>query len=141
MSMGKMKTGTTGTTMARAESILKSRYCPNCEYWMGLPRANLAERCPACAGPVQKEKMVIGPYEKKLITRRMANVMIPDGKGGPEAGLEAGFKALQRNDLDKIAKEACEWVRAALDAVRTAPDSIYDDDYEAIAEAILKGMK
>ena len=77
----------------------------------------------------------MGPNEKKLITRRMTMVMIPIGGNALD-----GFNALTGPNLGKIAKEACEWVTVALDAVKAAPDNPYTTN-EKIAGAILKEMK
>ena len=75
----------------------------------------------------------MGPNEKKLITRKMALIMIPPG-GCPLDG----FNALTGN-LSEIAKEAMEWVKSAIAVVKTAPDNPYATN-EEIAGAILEKL-
>lgn len=75
----------------------------------------------------------MGPNEKKLIAKRAAKIMIPDG-----GDVLDGFDALTGGDLARITKEACEWVSEAIEAVKAAPDNPYGDDNEAIAEAVLE---
>lgn len=78
----------------------------------------------------------MGPNEKRLVTKRMAAIMIPPGAGPLE-----GFNALSNPiRLGEIAKEATEWVSAALWAVKLAPNNPYGNDNEVIAAAILEKM-
>ena len=74
-----------------------------------------------------------GPNVKKLITRRMAQLMVPDG-----GGLADGIRELASpGNIGERAREATVWVGEYLAAVKLAPDNPYGDDDEAIAEAIL----
>lgn len=75
----------------------------------------------------------MGPNEKKLISRRMALIMIPSN-----GGLSDGLKALQ-GDLPAIAREATAWVKQAIEVVKMAPDNPWKTD-EEIAGAILEKM-
>jgi len=77
----------------------------------------------------------MGPNEKKLITRRMAQIMIP-----PNGDALDGFNALVHGNLPDIAREAIAWVRDAIETVKTAPDNPYQTD-EEIAGAILERIK
>ena len=78
----------------------------------------------------------MGPNEKRLVTKRMATIMIPPGAGPLE-----GFNALTGPNLGKIAKEAMVWVRDAIEVVKLAPDNPFGNDDEVITEAILKEIE
>ncbi len=77
-----------------------------------------------------------GPYVKKLIVRRMAQLMVPDSGGFADAMHELAAPG----NIGKRNREATAWVEVALEAVRTAPDNPYEDD-EAIAKAVLEAIE
>ena len=76
----------------------------------------------------------MGPNEKRMVTCRMAQIMIP-----PSDGLMDGMKALQ-SDIVGVSREASAWVKEAIKVVRSAPDCPWKTD-EEIAGEILKRMK
>lgn len=77
-----------------------------------------------------------GPNVKKLIIRRMAQQAIP-----PAGGFADGLAFLANKErLLAGAREATEYVFAALDAVKAAPGSTYTDD-EVIAAEILQAIE
>jgi hypothetical protein len=79
----------------------------------------------------------MGPNEKKLITMKMSKIMIPDG-----GGVLDGFNALTNpTRLGEIAKEATEWVKQAMEVVKSASDNPYGDDNEAIAAEVLRRIE
>ncbi len=78
---------------------------------------------------------MIGPNTKRLITRKMALIAIPVGSGKDAFGI--GLNALM--SPTSIAKQAADWVQAAIAVMKTAPDNPYKTD-EEIAAAILKGI-
>lgn len=80
------------------------------------------------------ENRPTGPNVKKLMTRKMAVQMIPDG-GGFAAGLEALSNPASITDH---ARRALEWAFDAIDAVKAAPDNEWGDDDEVIAGVILE---
>lgn len=81
----------------------------------------------------------LGPNVKKLISHRMAQLMIPEGADNPWV---AGMRALSSPaKVRAYALEATRWVAAALAVVKTAPDNPYGDDDEAIAGHILQGIE
>lgn len=77
---------------------------------------------------------MMGPNVKKLIVRRMAQLMIPDGAGLPDALRELA----NPGNIGKRAREATAWVKDVINVVKTAPDNPYGNDDEAIAGEILK---
>jgi hypothetical protein len=93
--------------------------------------------CNPSAAPTREERGVIGPNQKKLIMKRIAAVMIPEG-----GGVMDGILALTNPDkLSRITKESTEWISQMLEAVKAAPDNPYGNDNEVIAAAILKQME
>jgi len=78
-----------------------------------------------------------GPNVKRLITQRMAQVMIPPG-GGFLTGLEALAKP---GNIGKVAREATDWVNKAISLVKEAPNNPYGDDDEVIAGEILRQIE
>jgi hypothetical protein len=78
-----------------------------------------------------------GPNVKKLIIRRMSMLMVPDG-----GGLADALKSLSSaENIGGIAREATDWVMAALAAVKMSPGNVHDDDDEAIAGEILRQIE
>ncbi|MHC4300918.1 MAG: hypothetical protein ACYS7Y_26895 [Planctomycetota bacterium] len=75
----------------------------------------------------------MGPNVKKLVARRMSQLMIPPG-----GGFADGIKAIQTMDLPKVGREATAWVMEAIQAVKDAPGGGDYGDDEAIALAILE---
>ena len=75
----------------------------------------------------------IGPNVKKLIAAKMAADAIP--KGG---NFQSGVEYLMSPDLATKAQAAAEWVRDAIQAVKSAPDNPFGDDDEAIAGEMLR---
>lgn len=81
----------------------------------------------------------LGPNVKKLIVHKMSLLMVPPGCGN---GLQTALAALTKpGNLVAVAREATQWVEAAIAVVKTAPDNPYGDDDEAIAETILQGVE
>ncbi len=81
-----------------------------------------------------------GPNVKKLIVEKMSLLMIPPGC---KDGLATGVAALTKpGNVQAIAKEATEWVNAAIAAVRAAPgeNPWREANEESIAGEILKGI-
>ena len=72
-----------------------------------------------------------GPNVRKLIVRKMTMLMVPDGSG-------IGDVVQKFNDIGRYAREATEWVEAAISAVKAAPGNRHGDDDEAIAGEILR---
>jgi hypothetical protein len=66
----------------------------------------------------------------------MAADAIP--KGG---GFADGMRFLTSPDLPARGRDAVEWVFAAIDAVKSAPDNPYGDDDEAVAGEILRRIE
>ena len=77
----------------------------------------------------------MGPNEKKLVTKRMVMIMIPDGGSALD-----GFNALTGPNLGDIVRESAAWVSNALEVVKMAPDNPYTTN-EEIAAAILEKMQ
>jgi len=76
--------------------------------------------------------MTQGPNVKRLIAAKMAAIAIPPG-----GGFADGLKFLQSADRIKAAaREATDFVTAAIAAVKSSPDNPYRTD-EEIAGAIL----
>lgn len=85
----------------------------------------------------QEKRAVQGPNVKKLIVRRMSMLMVPD-----KGGLADALKALSSpKNIGNIAREATDWVMAALAAVKVAPGNSYGDDDEAIAGEVLRRIE
>lgn len=80
-----------------------------------------------------------GPNVKKLVCKKMSLILVPAGTGSPFAHALGALTDPAR--LKAAAKEATEFVEAAIAVVKTAPDNPYGDDDEAIAAAILKGIE
>lgn len=79
-----------------------------------------------------------GPNVRRLIASKMSLIMIPPGTG---SGLATAVRTmLKPGGIGDAAKEATEWVRQAIAAVKAAPDNPYGDDDEAIAGEILRRM-
>jgi hypothetical protein len=69
-----------------------------------------------------------GPNVRRLIVYRMSTIMVPKG-GGIVDALQNMCKP---NGIGDAAREATEWVKAALMAVKSAPGgSGMDDEYIA----------
>jgi hypothetical protein len=80
-----------------------------------------------------------GPNVRSLIVRKMSLLMIPVGSKEP---LETGIRALMEpGRIGAVAREATDWVMAAIAVVKTAPDNPYGDDDEAIAGRILADIE
>lgn len=80
---------------------------------------------------------MMGPNVKRLIVRRMSQLMVPAG-----AALAAGIRELTTpGNIAKRCREATAWVEEAIDVVKTAPDNPYGNDDEAIAGEILKQIE
>lgn len=93
--------------------------------------------CDPSAASTRAERGVIGPNEKKLITKRIAAVMIPEG-----GCVFDGFEALTDPvKLGRIAKESTKWISVMLEAIKNAPDNPYGNDNEVIAASILEKMQ
>jgi hypothetical protein len=93
--------------------------------------------CNPSAAPTRAERGVIGPNEKKLITKRIAAVMIPEG-----GSVLDGFNALTNPArMGQIAKESTKWISVMLEAIKSAPDNPHGNDNEVIAASILKQME
>lgn len=76
----------------------------------------------------------MGPNAKKLVARKFSLLSIPEG-----GGLHSAIAVLTSPDrMASLMKEAKEWVAAAIELVKSAPDNPYGDNDEAIAGAILK---
>ena len=75
----------------------------------------------------------IGPNVKKLISAKMAADAIPAG-----GGLQSGVEYLLSPGLGQRAQAAADWVRDAIQAVKSAPDNPFGDDDEAIAGEMLR---
>jgi hypothetical protein len=75
----------------------------------------------------------IGPNVKKLIAAKMAADAIPAG-----GGLQSGIEYLLAPGLGQRAKAAADWVRQAIQVVKSAPDNPFGDDDEAIAGELLR---
>ena len=79
----------------------------------------------------------MGPNVKKLVAHKVALDAIPSG-----GGLQAGIAFLMdKYRIIETTRKAQEWVAQAIALVKTAPDNQYGDDDEAIAGAILQGIK
>jgi hypothetical protein len=75
-----------------------------------------------------------GPNVKKLIVRRMSQLIVPK-----DGGLMDALKSLSSaENISKTAREATAWVEAAVAAVKAAPDNPYGDDDELIVGEILR---
>lgn len=82
----------------------------------------------------------IGPNVRKLIARKLSLLAIPVGSG--ENSFIMGVEALtNRGKFVSLAAEASDWVRDAIQAVKSAPDNAYGDDDEAIAGIILRRIE
>ena len=77
--------------------------------------------------------MSLGPNVKKLIAAKMAADAIPKG-----CGLQSGLEYLMAPGLPQRAQAAAEWVRDAIQAVKSAPDNPFGDDDEMIAGEMLR---
>ncbi len=78
----------------------------------------------------------IGPNVKRLIAHKMSLDAIPPG-----GGFAAGLDYLLSPDLGKRAGEAAQWVRQAIDLVKTAPGGDARGDDEAIAGELLRQIE
>lgn len=82
-----------------------------------------------------------GPNVKKLIAHKMSLLMIPPGT---KEGLATAIDALTKpGNIGKVAKEATQWVEAALFAIRNAkePNPWKNADDETIAGEILQKIR
>jgi hypothetical protein len=77
---------------------------------------------------------LMGPNVKQLVAYKMSILAVP--KDGGMADATRLFTV--RGRLAQVAREAEEWVSAAIAVVKTAPDNPYGDDSEAIAGEILR---
>lgn len=81
--------------------------------------------------------MTQGPNVKKLICRKMAHLMVPDG-----AGFADGIRELaEQGNVGRRAQQATAWAEEAIAAVKAAPDNPYGDDDEAIAGEIVRQIE
>ena len=81
----------------------------------------------------------MGPNCTRVMVHRMSMLAIPEGTDDP---FGSGFRALMDPKLiAQHAREAQAWLAEALAAIKLAPDNPHGDDDEAIAGAILQGMK
>lgn len=78
----------------------------------------------------------MGPNVKKLIAHKMAMDAIPPG-----GGFADGANFLLSGNLGESGRNAAEWVKQAIHAVKAAPDNPYGDDEEVIAAEILRRIK
>lgn len=77
-----------------------------------------------------------GPNVRRLIAHKMSLIMVPPGA---KDGFAAAVGSMLRpGGIGDAAKEATEWVRQAIAAVKAAPDNPHGDDDEAIAGEILR---
>ena len=84
------------------------------------------------------EKYPISLNVKRLIALRMSILAIPPGTENP---MKTGMQAiLEPEKLSSIAKEATEWVKMAINLVKTSPDNPYGNNDEMIADAILRKL-
>ena len=78
-----------------------------------------------------------GRNVKKLIIRRMSMLMVPAG-----GSFADGVNVLSAsNGISTFAREATEWVNAAIDEVKAASDNPYGNDDETIAGEILRQIE
>lgn len=78
----------------------------------------------------------MGPNVRKLICHKISLLAV-----SPNGGMQDALNALtQPGRLLALAREATNWVNAAILAVKSAKDNHFGDDDEAIAAAILKGV-
>lgn len=77
-----------------------------------------------------------GPNVKRLITRKMSLDAIPSGGGFCDALRFLTDPA----GITSSARRAIDWVFAAIDAVKSAPDNHLGDDDEAIAGEIIQRL-
>ncbi len=79
-----------------------------------------------------------GPNVRKLIVTKMSLIMVPPGSGTIYTALEAMVKP---GNIGDVARQATEWVEAAIAAVKMAHGNPYGDDDEAIAGEILRQVE
>jgi hypothetical protein len=80
-----------------------------------------------------------GSNVRKLIVHKMSLLAI---RPGSESGLGQMTDFLKSPDrMMAVAREATDWARGAIAAVKTAPDNSYGDDDEAIAGEILRRVE
>jgi hypothetical protein len=86
--------------------------------------------------------MRAGPNVRKLIVHKMSFLLVPPLRGDDEGrAIAVAVAGLFRpGNLMRVCREATAWVRAALTAVKAAPDNPYGDDDELIAGVILSGI-
>ena len=76
------------------------------------------------------------PNIRELIAHKMSVDAFPAG-----GGFGSAVDYLISPDLGKRAAAAAEWVKQAIQAVKSAPDNPYGDDDDAIAGGILKRIE
>jgi hypothetical protein len=82
-----------------------------------------------------------GPNVKKLISQRMATIIIPPGTPNGQ-GLPLGVQALtNQNRLVEVARQATADIEQSIAAIKAAPDNPWGDDDEAIAGEILRQLE
>jgi hypothetical protein len=79
----------------------------------------------------------MGPNVRKLVAAKMARDAVPPGGG---VGNAIRFLTTPGAVTDG-ARKAQEWVKAAIAAVKAAPDNPYGDDDEAIAAEVLRQIE
>jgi hypothetical protein len=87
--------------------------------------------------------MPYGHNVTRLIASKMARDAIPAGVGAKRA-TQAGMSYLASPKLGERTRQAAEWVRQALAAVRAAPaydPAVHGADDEAIAGEILRRLE
>ncbi len=79
-----------------------------------------------------------GPNVRKLIAHKMSLLMAPPGTDN-QLGQALKF-LIEPGKIVAVAREATQWVEAAIAVVRSAPDNPYTTD-EEIAGAILEKIE
>lgn len=80
---------------------------------------------------------ILGPNAKRLLIHRMSLDAVPSG-GGLRSAVEY---LLDADRMKQSTKNSIEWVKAAIAAIKAAPDNPYGDDDETIAGEILKRIE
>jgi hypothetical protein len=84
---------------------------------------------------MEKDNTVkIGPNVKQLISHKMSLDAVPPGGGFADAVA----LLLDREKLLASNRAAIDWVKAALAAIKAAPDNTFGEDDEAIAGELLR---
>lgn len=73
---------------------------------------------------------------RKLLARVVARKAIP-----PKGGLMDGINFLMASGkVAEVTQESLDWIDQQINDIRIAPDNIYGDDEESIAESILSNI-